>query len=209
MRRRRHIQRGLSLIETTISMLLVGLVLLGALAMTGAIARMQRVQAEAGTGRELARELMAEILATRYIEPTDAAVFGREAESDVDRSDWDDLDDYDGLVEQPPRQKDGKPLPNVAGWERRAIVRHVDPMTMVTLPETTNDTGLRSVTVTATAPDGRVVTLTSLRSSTGAFEQPPPVDTTVLSGVDFSITTSDGDVIDGATSLLNQVEGTP
>ena len=106
---------------------------------------------------------MAEILQQYYLEPDDTPVFGRESgESGGDRTDWDDVDDYDGWSASPPQDKDGTVAGNRAGWARNVAVVWVDP----TDPSQTvgSDQGAKWISVTVTR-DGKLITsLAALRS---------------------------------------------
>ncbi|HUT92708.1 MAG TPA: prepilin-type N-terminal cleavage/methylation domain-containing protein [Thermoguttaceae bacterium] len=182
-RRRR---RGFSLAEVVISVLLVGLVLIGALELLGASLRTRIRLARRSQGSALARDLMSEILQARYEEPDGSPTFGTEAGETVpgDRSVWDDVDDYDGWSSAP-ESKDGSALPNCTSWTRQVNVRYVNPSNP-SGPGTTaamDDEGLKRVVVTVTDPQGNQTTRVALRSKYSSYELPPPAGTTVIQWV--------------------------
>ena len=210
MRRTHRTERGFTLIESVISIVIVGVMLVAALNTLGATARARQVQANRGGGLGLARDLMTEILAARYEEPVDPPVFGREtSESANARGNWDDVDDYDGWSRSPPKSKNGPPVPDAAGWQRQVTVTYADPATLAPTGQVV-DTGLKLITVTATAPNGEQTVLTGLRSRYGAGERAPAVDDTFVTwvGVELQVGPDTPRTSEG-TSLLNPVDDDP
>lgn len=98
----------------------------------------------------LATDLVDEVRSRALVEPDTgvASAWGREAgEAGADRSVLDDIDDYDGLEEAPPRDPVGAPIPGLDGWSRRVEVETVevdDPSRTAT----SGTTPLRRVRVT-------------------------------------------------------------
>ncbi len=102
-RKSRRPRAGLSQIEVVICTLLVGMMLVAAMNAVGAAIRGRVSTGDAARARELAVQLMAEILANDYIEPVDTPTFGRETgEFDGTRARWDDVDDYHHWMQAPP-----------------------------------------------------------------------------------------------------------
>ncbi|MHC5022365.1 MAG: prepilin-type N-terminal cleavage/methylation domain-containing protein [Planctomycetota bacterium] len=201
--------RGFTLVEVVVATVIVGVMILAALTTLGATARSRQVQTNTGRGLSLARHLMSEILAQAYEDPDDAPVFGREGgESGSSRADWDDVDDYHGFSETIPHSRDGAMMDWAAGWSREVAVSFVDLANMQ--PSGPTETGLKLVRVTVTAPNGEQTSLSGLRASFGAMEQPPPVDMTYVTwvGVEIQAGTASQPAVSG-TNLLNHVEGGP
>jgi hypothetical protein len=99
-------------------------------------------------GRMLAESLMSEILQQGYQEPGTSYVFGRETgESDLTRTAYDDVDDYQGWTQSPPVAKDGTALPNSANWRRTVTVEWVDPLDPQQVRG--SETGAKRITVVA------------------------------------------------------------
>ena len=125
---RRRLQRGLSLVEVTISTLLVGLVLVASLRSVGHVMRSRGSTSAEARAAILAEQLMTEILNEDYEEPVDPPEFGRESgESGGSRENWDDVDDYHLWDRRPPEDRDGNPLPNSTDWQRDVTVQFVNP----------------------------------------------------------------------------------
>jgi len=159
----RSCDRGFTLIESALSMVIVGLMLVAALNTVGASKTSQYRNSERSLGPMLAEELMVEILSHDYEEPDDPVVFGRESESATIRTAWDDVDDYNGWTANPPQNADGTPVDGATGWERSVTVTRV---TQGALTASGSDTGLKRVEVTVSHGGRPITTLTSLRSQT-------------------------------------------
>ena len=146
-RRQRRLRRGLSLIEVSISTLLVGLVLVGSMRTLGHVLRSRGTTSIECRADALAAELLTEILDEAYEDAGGSPVFGRESgESGGDRVDFDDVDDYHGWSSTPPEDRSGIALPNSTNWQRDVTVEFVEPNSPSTVSGT--DQGLKRVTVT-------------------------------------------------------------
>jgi type II secretory pathway pseudopilin PulG len=98
----------------------------------------------------LAQELMEEIRSMPWEDPqTSGAPLGPDS-GEWGRLVFDDIDDYDDLVESPPNDLDGNPLngqggrANLARYERDVTVTYADP---TTLAATATVTGLKRIEV--------------------------------------------------------------
>jgi MSHA pilin protein MshD len=178
--------------------------MLGAAIQTlGISARLRLFQKQQYQGQALAKQLMDEILQTQYVDPGVLPVFGPEV-GEV-RANYDDVDDYNGLSESPPVNRDGTAIPGFTGWKRAVQVFWADP----TSPSTTTvtDTGLKRVVVTVTSPTGRVTVLTALRSRNSAYEDDPVISTTYTSwvGITVQVGSDATNTASSAVSPINQV----
>ena len=183
-------RRALTLAEVIVSSLLVGFLIVAALNATGSVFRMRFAAAEIVDGNLLAEELAAEIMQASYEDST-SPTFGLETgEGSSPRTDFDDVDDYDGWSTSPPQQKDGTPVPNATGWTRTVEVKRVttsDPTVSIG-----NDKGLKRITVTVTAPSGRTYTYVTLRAAAGQLELKPPADSTYVTNATVTIQPTGG-----------------
>jgi prepilin-type N-terminal cleavage/methylation domain-containing protein len=158
----RGLRNGFTLIEAVMSMLVVGIMMVAAMNTIGASRMTQSRVAERAVGPMLAEDLMSEILSQGYKEPDETTVFGRESsESGGNRSDWDDVDDYDGWSKSPPQNKDGTVIPDLDGWKRSVTVQWVksDSLTEVGV-----NTGIKRIDVTVTHKDRVVSELSMVRT---------------------------------------------
>jgi len=161
----RRLRPALTLVECVISIAIVGVMLVAALDTVGAARSTQRKTADRTRGTLLAQDLLSEILQQDYEDPSaGAGSFGLEPgeAGSGDRSLFDDVDDYDGWSDSPPRQKDGAVLTGFSGWERSVAVRWVPPGNIGAVQP--SDTGVKQVTVTVTRDGAVVTTLVALRA---------------------------------------------
>jgi hypothetical protein len=203
-RRAKRDRRAFSLVEAALSTLLVGILLVASLRAAAEVTRNRTVLAQAALAPALAQQLLSEILAAYYADSGSNPGFGPESgESTGTRSAFNDIDDYSGWSESPPRSKDGTTMSDYTGWTRSVQVARVSPSNPATVLST--DQGLKRITVTVTDPQGRQTTLVGLRASTGNQERAPAAQTTYVNWMGVSLVSGTGTstVSTGAT-LSNQ-----
>jgi MSHA pilin protein MshD len=149
----RRARRGFTLLEVTVSTLLVGTILVGSLSTIGSVLRQRTRTADDLRGMLLAEQLLAEILTKEYAEPTEVPLFGAELSELLSRANFDDVDDYHGWDRSPPEDRSGKTLDDLSGWRRRVRVEFVDPFKPSS--PTLDDRGAKRVTVEVLR-DGRL-----------------------------------------------------
>lgn len=168
--------RGFTLVEATISIVLVGVLLVAALNTMGAAKIGEYNTVARGRAHLLAEDLMAEIMRHSYADPetvgfvdlTDPALVPSgltvdPGESGGIRADFDDVDDYNGWTASPPEQTDGTTIPNLTGWGRSVSVERLDPATH--LLELTNELGLKRITVTVSRDNVQVAELVAFKGA--------------------------------------------
>lgn len=158
---RRGSRRGLSIVEASVCTVLVGLMLAAALNASGAARARQQRNQDRSTGLWLAQSLMTEIVEKPYADV--GGLLGLElGESHGQRSTLNDLDDYNGLKEEPPRKADGTVIPGYTGWSRLVSIENVQ----VANPRLVagSETGLRRITVTIKKGGVTVAQLRALRA---------------------------------------------
>ena len=157
-------RRGLSLVEVSVSTLLTGLIVVGAL-------RCLATSTHAGTSTTnrtlamlLAEDLMEEILQHAYAEPDNTVLFGVEgSESVTERSEWDDVDDYHGWQSSPPRDHQGVPVADLH-WTRSVVVEYVRASHPSVVVSNAGDTGVKRVTVVVYHDGLELARLTSVQT---------------------------------------------
>jgi len=156
-KQRTPFRRGITMAETIVSTLLVGLVLASTIQIVGPIVRSGSVMADQLVASNLALELSEEISTKHFTSPVLDDLESMGPGVGETRSTYDDIDDYHGMTNKPPQLSTGRELANLSGWVRTVKVVHVD----VNNPrvEAGSYTGLKSVTVTV-SKDG--VTLASM-----------------------------------------------
>lgn len=166
LRRRRPIRRAMTLVEVSMSILIVGVMLVAALNTVGAArVGLQRV-GDRSRGTMLAQQLMAEVLAQAYEDPDygpGSFGLGGDEVGDGSRALWEDVDDYDGWSASPPEDKKGNPLAGFDNWGRSVTVAWVNPDNPSAA--VMSDTRVKSITVNVTHNGASVANSVSLRSA--------------------------------------------
>jgi MSHA pilin protein MshD len=199
-------RRGLTLVEVVVSTLLTAFMLAVAMqAMAGSTLSWQASgRVKDGTG--LAQQLMTEIMSQQYREAGLLAALGIDLPEILEnRSIWDDVDDYDGLNNSPPRDRSGNALPGYSGWRAQVRVDYVKVASPMTT--TFGDEGLKRIIVTVTDPAGRVTVLVGFRSRYGALEQAPAVDTTVASDLASEMQIGSATKLENGVNFNNHARG--
>jgi MSHA pilin protein MshD len=184
--RRQTGRRAVSLVEVVISAAVMTTMIVAALGAVGASGRMQAAQRENALGLSLARQLLSEIVQTRYTDLVNP-VFGVEAGEE--RATYDDVDDYNGWAEDSAMYADRSPISGGAGWRRAVRVVRANPSDPT--QTTSSETGLKRIEVTVTSPTGRVFRLSALRSAKNGYENTPGSQTSYISYVGMAIQVGD------------------
>lgn len=180
-RPRNHFRRGFTIVEATMSVVIVGVMLVASTGVFGNIAKMRAHQTESRLAYLLARQLMAEIMQCPFGES--AGSLG--PPSGQGRGAFDVVDAYAGYAASPPVSKAGVPLADYANWRQAVDVVYANIANPSGAPAAAST--LKRVTVTLTAPTGRPYVLQGLRSKFGPYEIEPSVKTTYVTGVTVSV----------------------
>ena len=142
--------RGVSLLETMISTLLVGVILVASMRTVGAVMQQRNSTTDDQQAVWLAQELLAEILEKEYADPhSTSPTFGPEETGS--RHNYNDVDDFHTWNKKPPEQR------------RRVVVEYVDPDNPAIPLD--HDAGVKRITVNV-YKNGRLLSrLQSLRST--------------------------------------------
>ena len=163
----------MSLVEVSLSSLLVAILLITALQTVGASFRSEFHTAQQTQAILFAEDLLSEIIQMEYEEPDGAVSFGRETgESVTERINWDDVDDYHGWSSSPLKYQDGMEIPETSDWTRSVTVQFVLPAD----PDTTtnDDLGLKKITVTVYKDGEELGSLSVLQSKAWINTIPDP-----------------------------------
>ncbi|MDP6543812.1 MAG: type II secretion system protein [Phycisphaerae bacterium] len=196
---------GFTLIESAMSILIVGAMLVMVINTLGSSVRGRQVRQTQSRAPAMASQLMAEILQASYADLTETAVFGLEAsESGANRSTFDDVDDYHNWSATP-QDKNGTTLTGMDGWTRSVTVQYVLPTDLSSVSAT--DQGIKLITVTVTDPFDQQSSVAAIRSNVGTADQAPSVATTFVTwvGVELQIGTESSDRVTSGTNVLNKV----
>lgn len=204
-------QRGFTLVEAAVSTLIVAVMVSAAISVVGGAARGASRERDWRRGQSLAASLMAEVLATSFADPQGGSAFGIDTgETAMNRTTYDDVDDYNGYTEAGATDVLGSKIPWADGWTRSVIVENVtiaDPSVVVS--DSTN-TGLRRVTVTVTSPSLEARTLVALKARDSVIDAyTPQVGENRVTGVRISLRVGrTGSVLVGGASLFNSPSAT-
>lgn len=177
---------ALSLVETLLSVVLVGGLIAVSLNLVGASAVGNQKSGDRSRGQLLAEALASEILMQAYANPDGAPLWGLEVgESNASRTTFDDVDDYDGWTESPPTLRDGTVLADFGGWSRSVAVAWVDADNLnqpILLDE-----GVKRVTITVRHNGVPAATRTVIRTDEGPSGAGPSVITLIYADPEASL----------------------
>lgn len=157
--RQKH--RGISLIETVLSLLILGGAFVALLNTVGSARTAQAIAAERQFANVLAEDLMAEVLAQQTYQ--EDITIGPELDELLGtRSGFDDVDDYHGWSATPPVDPDGTAILGAEGYTRQVEVAY--RMLANTNDNSPTDQGILLVKITVKRGDKTVATLRGLRS---------------------------------------------
>jgi MSHA pilin protein MshD len=152
-----------TLVDSVISVVIASLVIVAAMRAARSAVWVQYKAAERATARMLADGLMAEIMVLSYEDPSLPPVFGRESnETATSRSNYDDVDDYNGWSQSPPQDKDGNTIPGANGWSRSAVIEWVNAADPTTVSAA--ETGAKRITITVKRNGVTVLTRVGVRT---------------------------------------------
>lgn len=177
----RRSRRGITLMEVTVSTILVGLVVVGALRCLAGSSGLAAANTQQTMAMLLAEDLMEEILQHDYSDPDGSSAFGPDGgESSTSRAAWDDVDDYHNWTASPAVDADGVSLTDDT-WKRTVQVEHVAADDLSDVRTVTDDTGVKKITVTVLKNDASVLELVGLQT-TGWISMIPDDVTAVTTG---------------------------
>lgn len=202
-----------TIVESAVSVVIVGVMLVAAFSVVAAAAKSNRLQWELRAREVLGRALLEEMRQVAYSGPAATNVGvqvnllglitvnlgGTAADPLAGRMGFDDLDDFNGYTDQPPTTRAGDKIAGYSGWRRRVTVERVDPANPAGAPVAA-DAGLKRITIEVTAPSGKKSTLTTFRSAWSPFQRE---DRGVITGIELALT-ADGVSIHVPTALVNQ-----
>lgn len=195
-----------SLIETTVSTLLVSILLVTSVS---TIAHVNRVAGSENHGQQasrLAELFLSEITSKQFSSSRNTSTnLGRSASETLpDRTTWDDCDDYNGISLNDLTFADGSAIPNTTNWSLAITVNYSEPSDPFTGVTTVTD--LKLIRLVLTDPAGTDHTFRALRSLYGPLLDADDRD--LLSSIEVTATPVTGGTIAVATRVLNQ-QGAP
>lgn len=170
---RRHSARGLSLLESVVSTVLVAVMLTAAIHTLGVARGGQQSVYDYRMGHQLAEQLMNEIISLPYADETvldtlrqqvlvenrsvDMELGPEADEISTNRSLYDDIDDYDGWSSSPPTLRDGTSIDQASMYTRSVVIEQLSRSDTGVLAPI--ETGVRRVTVTVLRDGAKIAQL--------------------------------------------------
>lgn len=189
-------RKGVSLVEVVVSTVLVSIVLVTSMQTLTNTSTVRTIASEHNHAPDFASCLFSEIMSHRYSDPEGGTTIG--PESGETRATYDDVDDYHGLTQAPPRDRTDSVIAEASGWTWTAAVYFCDPNTLLS---SNSATGLKRIDITVTGPSGRSYLLSGLRSEHGFFETETTATRTITSSVEFKVTNTQGETASSAAVL--------
>lgn len=167
--------RGISLVEVTISIVIMGTMMVTSLHLVGAARMSDLTTSRLARAQQLGQPLLTEILQKPYQDQDGAPLLGVEPDDRVGvsllvagtstttgRERFDDIDDYDNYHEEPPLTLGQLPLRSYAHWSRHVTVQWVEPLNPDNVAN--NETGTKRITVQMSYREALVTTLVAYRT---------------------------------------------
>ena len=149
---------GYTLVEVSMSTLMIGIVLVTAMNTAGYATRGQIDNKERAQAKLIANAMLAEILELPYKEPSDTPVFG--PESGEVRATYDDVDDYKLFSDSPPVDKQGAAMAGGVGLTRSVVVNYVQPNNLTATSKT--DQGIKRIVISVVRGGTELVSMTTI-----------------------------------------------
>jgi hypothetical protein len=162
--RNRTSTRAFTLVEAAVCTIIVASMLVAALRATALSGVYQYRMSERATARFLTDAMVTDIIKLNYKDPGSAPLFGQEStESAASKSNYNDVDDFNGWTESPPQYSDGTATPGLTGWQRHVTVQWVNSsnINQISLVET----GAKRITITVSHNSVPILTRTVLRTN--------------------------------------------
>ena len=200
-------RRGLTLAEVSVSTLIVGMLVVASLQAVANVSRTWTATNQLLDGQALAGELVREVMAQNYTDPTDpnATKWGKDG-VEATRADFNDLDDYDDWTESPVKNAAGTALTGYAGWSRSVLVQKIQSLDYSVIDDYDKDKGLRAITVTVTSPTGETTTAKVYRSNVAGTLQPLSADATLVTWVGCTLKLGTNAPATSGVSVSNHAE---
>ncbi len=163
---RRPHSRGITLVETCLSTVIVGGLLAASITAVGNLSTARQITADRARGFQLAEDLLSEAQMLPYMDPTlSEDQIGPSAAELVpgNRSLFNDCDDYSNWSEAPLQDKGGTVLAGFDGWKRTIRVQWVNPSAGFATSATS--TGYKQITVAAIKNNKTIATLSCTKSA--------------------------------------------
>lgn len=116
---------GFTIVEATMAVLVVSVLLVAAISAGDVAVSTQYRTGDRAVGRMLADGLMTDILSLAYQDPQyTTVILGPDVgETSTSKTNYNDVDDYNGWSETPPQDRNGVTIPGFTNWKRTVTVQ--------------------------------------------------------------------------------------
>lgn len=176
---------GFTLVEVMLAVALMGIAMTAALSGVAYAARDRRITSEMRLGHTLAASLAREIMSQRFADPQGVTAIP----VSTNRSTFNNISDYAGYSQSPPKQRDGTAIAEATGWTRTVDIEPAYASNNSISPtQTASPTfNLYRITVTAKSPSGKTYSVAVYRSAFGVPDASTPA-TGLVTGLTVTIT---------------------
>lgn len=185
---------AITLVESIVSMTIVGVMLVAALNTVGAARLVQSTELQRQRAYTFAQALLSEIMNQAFEDSADTLNLPGPTAAEAatgNRSLFNDVNDYTGWTASPPQRKDGSAVPDSTGWRETVNIKFLNPATFKDTGG--QNLGIVQITVQMSNRGGVVAELTALRARgistpqaccmpNGACRMFPPTDCTASGG---------------------------
>jgi prepilin-type N-terminal cleavage/methylation domain-containing protein len=164
--------RAFTLVEVIMAVLVVGVGLVATMRVLPLLLKVSEASRQGLMTQSLAADLMTEISLLPFEDPGGSPVFGPEpGESGTNRNLFNDIDDYNGWTESPPKTKTGGSIAGSAGYTRSVVVQSVSMANFDTVV-TAGSSDAKRIAVTVSKAGQAPVTLVAVRLRGANREDP-------------------------------------
>lgn len=204
---------GFSLVESMIALVLASGAMVAALGLIGASAKSEAFAERRAIGQTLAAELLSEVSCASFEQPGMIGSFGP-AGAEVgatSREQLNDVDDFNGWSESPPKDRDGASRADLDGWTRSVTVERVS-LAGHAGGAVAYDSRVKRITVVVEFNGAQVASATAIRTSAwddarrGTYTAAAPVGVG-SGGILVDVLDSTGDVLDGVGDAVGGLVG--
>jgi MSHA pilin protein MshD len=157
---------GLSQAEVVVSTVIVGVLMVSSFSTIAASRRSQVAESNEVSALSIADAMLAEIMQLPMREPSCDCGYGIDSGETGNRINLDDIDDYNGLVDTPPKSRSGVNLAGYSAFSRQVTVDRVQSANWNTT--TTTYAGIYRITVRVLRGSTEVCRVIGYRTSGSA-----------------------------------------
>ena len=122
----KHHRRGVTMMETALATIIVGLAVLGIVRLITAVSEQNFVAQKTTTALMLANNMHELLNGLAYNDAKSGNHLGP-LDVTIPFTQWKDVQSFNGFIATPPVDAVGQTIPNMAAWKQSVTVKHVNP----------------------------------------------------------------------------------